>query len=52
MEVLKNAKICFKKTLRKVAAVGTSIAMVGVTLSGALAVGTLEIIRVHSQKCW
>ena len=34
-------KFALKKTLRKVAAVGTSIAMVGVTLSGALAVGTL-----------
>ena len=34
-------KFALRKTLRKVAAVGTSIAMVGVTLSGALAVGTL-----------
>ncbi|HLC85839.1 MAG TPA: hypothetical protein VJG30_00940 [Candidatus Nanoarchaeia archaeon] len=34
-------KFALRKTLRKVAAVGTSIAMVGVTLSGALAAGTL-----------
>src|SRR3990167_1862447 len=32
-------KFALRKTLRKVAAVGTSLAMVGITVSGALAAG-------------
>ena len=37
MEVCTNMQNSFKKTIKKVAAIGTGIAMLGMTLSGALA---------------
>jgi len=39
MEVQKNMQEKFKKTFKKVAAIGTGIAMLGMTLTGASAVG-------------
>jgi len=43
-------KIALRKTLRKIAAVGTSLALVGVTVSGALAAGLGDLPSPFTNK--